>query len=167
MSKIPNELRETIAWNIRACRMEKFPGRGGCKNCAESFGVSPQQWSPWERGYRTPDEGRLVQIAEFFGKTVEYMRRDNRPGNTASRPEKEPTASHGQFSDSDWWRRWQNAAMNTGTPSVAPPGSPESFFLLFRYLVDYLVTNGIRVRMDQAPHARDSCGLPPPNQTGK
>lgn len=78
MGKIPNELREIIAWNIRDCRVKKFPGRGGGKKCAESFGVSPQQWSPWERGMRTPDELRLSQIADFFGVTVEYMRRDNR-----------------------------------------------------------------------------------------
>lgn len=77
MGKIPNELRETIARNIRECRMKKFPGRGGGKKCAESFGVSPQQWSPWERGMRTPDELRLSQIAEFFDVTVEYLRRDN------------------------------------------------------------------------------------------
>lgn len=77
MGKIPNELRETIARNIRDCRMKKFPGRGGGKKCAESFGVSPQQWSPWERGMRTPDELRLSQIAEFFGVTVEFLRRDN------------------------------------------------------------------------------------------
>ena len=77
MGKIPNELREAIARNIRDCRMKKYPGRGGGKKCAESFGVSPQQWSPWERGMRTPDELRLSQIAEFFGVTVEYLRRDN------------------------------------------------------------------------------------------
>lgn len=77
MGKIPNELRETIARNIRDCRMKKFPGRGGGKKCAESFGVSPQQWSPWERGMRTPDEQRLSQIADFFGVTVEFLRRDN------------------------------------------------------------------------------------------
>lgn len=77
MGKIPNELREIIARNIRECRMKKFPGRGGGKKCAENFGVSPQQWSPWERGMRTPDELRLSQIAKFFGVTVEYMRRDN------------------------------------------------------------------------------------------
>lgn len=77
MGKIPNELRETIARNIRDCRMKKFPGRGGGKKCAESFGVSPQQWSPWERGMRTPDELRLSQIADFFGVTVEFLRRDN------------------------------------------------------------------------------------------
>ncbi|MDR0363109.1 MAG: helix-turn-helix domain-containing protein [Planctomycetota bacterium] len=39
--------------------------------------MSPQQWSPWERGMRTPDELRLSQIANFFGVTVEYLRRDN------------------------------------------------------------------------------------------
>lgn len=58
-------------------RRKKFPGRGGGKKCAESFGVSPQQWSPWERGMRTPDELRLSQIADFFGVTVEFLRRDN------------------------------------------------------------------------------------------
>lgn len=77
MGKIPNELREAIARNIRECRIKKFPGRGGGKKCAESFGVSPQQWSPWERGMRTPDELRLSQIAEFFSVSVEYLRRDN------------------------------------------------------------------------------------------
>ncbi len=77
MGKIPNELREAIARNIRDCRLKKFPGRGGGKKCAESFGVSPQQWSPWERGMRTPDELRLSQIAAFFGVTVEYLRRDH------------------------------------------------------------------------------------------
>ncbi len=77
MGKIPNELRKIIARNIRDCRVKKFPGRGGGKKCAETFGVSPQQWSPWERGMRTPDELRLSQIAEFFGVTVEFLRRDN------------------------------------------------------------------------------------------
>ena len=93
MGKIPNELREIIAWNIRDCRAKKFPGRGGGKKCAESFGVSPQQWSPWERGMRTPDELRLSQIADFFGVTVEYMRRDNR------RKPAEPVAVDGQYAN--------------------------------------------------------------------
>jgi transcriptional regulator with XRE-family HTH domain len=77
MGKIPEQLRAIIAANIRACRVEKFPGRGGGKRCAEAFGVSPQQWSPWERGMRTPDELRLAQIADFFGVTVEDMHRDH------------------------------------------------------------------------------------------
>ncbi len=78
MGKMPDALRETIARNIRDCRMNKFPGRGGGKRCAESFGVSPQQWSPWESGKRTPDELRLEQIAHFFSTTVEWFRRDHR-----------------------------------------------------------------------------------------
>lgn len=78
MGKMPDALRETIARNIRDCRLRKFPGRGGGKRCAESFGVSPQQWSPWESGKRTPDELRLEQIAAFFGTTVEWFRRDHR-----------------------------------------------------------------------------------------
>lgn len=78
MGKMPDALRETIARNIRYCRLHKFPGRGGGKRCAESFGVSPQQWSPWESGKRTPDELRLEQIASFFGTTVEWFRRDHR-----------------------------------------------------------------------------------------
>ena len=78
MGKIPDELRIIIARNIRECRATKYPGRGGGKKCAEAFGVSPQQWSPWERGARTPDEERLSRLAGFFGVTVEYLRRDNR-----------------------------------------------------------------------------------------
>ncbi len=77
MGRIPDELRQIIAANIRAERMKKYPGRGGGKKCTEAFGVSPQQWSPWERAMRTPDELRLSQIADFFGVTVEHMRRDH------------------------------------------------------------------------------------------
>lgn len=80
MGKMPDALRETIARNIRDCRLRKFPGRGGGKRCAESFGVSPQQWSPWESGKRTPDELRLEQIASFFDTSVEWFRRDHRVG---------------------------------------------------------------------------------------
>ncbi len=84
MGKMPDALRETIARNIRDCRMNKYPGRGGGKRCAESFGVSPQQWSPWESGKRTPDELRLEQIANFFGATVEWFRRDHRQEMTTA-----------------------------------------------------------------------------------
>lgn len=86
MGKIPHHLRETIARNIRNCRLRKFPGRGGAKKCAEEFGVSPQQWSPWERGGRTPDEDRLEAIAMFFGVTVEFLRRDRSIAGTPATP---------------------------------------------------------------------------------
>ncbi len=95
MGKIPNELRETIARNIRNCRLKKFPGRGGGKKCAESFGVSPQQWSPWERGMRTPDESRLLQIAKFFDVTVEYLRRDHsHPGDVQMSIHRDPAQQY-------------------------------------------------------------------------
>ncbi|MCC8166929.1 MAG: helix-turn-helix domain-containing protein [Planctomycetes bacterium] len=77
MAKIPQELRTIIANNIRLCRMRAFPGHGGAKKCAEAIGVSPQQWSPWERGFHTPDEMRLKQIADFFNVSVEYMRQSH------------------------------------------------------------------------------------------
>ncbi|MDR1612772.1 MAG: helix-turn-helix transcriptional regulator [Planctomycetota bacterium] len=97
---MPSELRETIAGNIRDCRQNKFPGRGGGKKCAEAFGVSPQQWSPWERGMRTPDELRLSQIAAFFGVSVEYLRRDNsapREKESEAAPHAAHPASYGGF----------------------------------------------------------------------
>ncbi len=103
MGKIPQHLRETIARNIRQCRLDKFPGRGGGKRCAETFGVSPQQWSPWERGMRTPDELRLEELATFFNTTVEWLRTDHQN----ARP-----ASHNQA---------------TPTP-VIPPGAPPIFY---------------------------------------
>lgn len=148
MGKIPVELRNTIARNIRACRMGKFPGRGGAKKCAEAFGVSPQQWSPWERAMRTPDELRLQQIAEFFGVTVEYLRRDNsqpKPSNKES--ESLPNTNH-SFDQND-----TNGSLNpfthlSGIPPTAQPGSPASFFWLAHHFITHLMTNGIKIRLD-------------------
>lgn len=93
MGKIPLELREMIAANIRACRMKQYPGRGGGKKCAEAFGVSPQQWSPWERGMRTPDEQRLKDLAEFFGVTVGFLRGDSGQQGQNASPSAEPMQS--------------------------------------------------------------------------
>ncbi len=136
MGKIPDEQRQIIAQNIRACRKRKFPGRGGGQKCAAMFSayvgknISPQQWSPWESGLRTPEESRLRQIASFFDTSVEYMRRDNRnftePHNAQS--ETDPPAIPDIFS-------WNAAA----------PGSAESFFLLARYFVLTLQQQGLRI----------------------
>lgn len=123
MGKMPAGLKEVIARNIRSCRMRKFPGRGGGKKCAEAFGVSPQQWSPWETGKRTPDELRLGQIAEFFGVSVEYLR-----------------------CDYDGESR---------TSKVEQPGSPASFYWLVRHFVDYLMREGLVVRLG----GRDTGGI--------
>lgn len=74
MKRIPEALRLTIAENLRYCREQQFPGKGGSKQCAEAFGVTQQQWSPWELGKRLPNETRLEEIATFFGTTVEWLR---------------------------------------------------------------------------------------------
>ncbi len=85
MVKAPKKLREIIAGNIRECRKKQFPGLGGQKRCAQAFGVTQQYWSPWERGHRTPNEMRMLQLARFFGVTVEYLRSDNsRPYRSAA-----------------------------------------------------------------------------------
>lgn len=68
------ELRLIVGENIKYCQEKRFPGMGGGKECAEAFGVSQQQWSPWQLGKRLPKEKRLVEIAEFFGMTPEWMR---------------------------------------------------------------------------------------------
>lgn len=157
MGKIPNELRETIANNIRTCRAKKFPGRGGGKKCAEAFtqylrdkgilglhgrpaNVSPQQWSPWERGMRTPDEIRLQQIAEFFNVTVEDLRRDTRTPPASPPPMAEPPPPFGIGGpipglDVAPLPGWQ----------PDPPGSPASFFWLARHYDSMLQTHGFRI----------------------
>ena len=135
MGRIPSALREIIALNIRNCRLIKFPGRGGGKKCAEAFGVSPQQWSPWERGIRTPDEMRLSQIADFFGMSVEWMRSDHRPqqsaGSAALNTENAIPSSAGIPPSSSY--------------NPAPPGSPASFFWLAHRVVMSMETTGLRL----------------------
>lgn len=79
MEKRPNLSREYIAKNITACRKIKHPGRGGQRECAEVFGVLPQQWSPWERGIRTPTGPRLSRICEYFAVTVEWLSTNHGP----------------------------------------------------------------------------------------
>ncbi|MCD8139822.1 MAG: helix-turn-helix domain-containing protein [Planctomycetaceae bacterium] len=93
MSQMPQVVRTAIAQNIRRHRLEKFPGRGGAKSCAKAFGVSPQQWSPWERGYRTPSEAHLQRLAEFFDTTVEELTRPSLTEEAVTLPfpgQKEP-----------------------------------------------------------------------------
>lgn len=91
MGKVPVDLRKNIATNIRHCRSNRFPMWGGSKKCAEEFGVSPQQWSQWERGKHMPDEYRMIELADFFGVSTEYLRRDNTvPASTLGDTRKSP-----------------------------------------------------------------------------
>jgi len=158
MGRIPDGLRKMIGHNIRNCRMEKYPQRGGSKQCAEDLSlfagqhISPQQWSQWERGTRMPEEPRLKQIAEFFGKTVEWMRGDHtQPQNsdllgesfTASDIEPESSASFPSHSEH------ANAYPGQPNEEVAPAESAAALFWLNRYFFDRVLTQGITVRLDQ------------------
>lgn len=150
MGKIPNDLRVTIARNIRDCRGKLYPGRGGQKKCAEAFtlfvgkNVSPQQWSPWERGMRTPDEVRLEQMAKFFRVTVEYLRTDHR--ERPRPPGAPPLAGLPGMRDSP-----SDVDDAFGLPNLHPyaPGSPESFYWLAVRFVDAALSEGIRIRLDR------------------
>lgn len=73
-----SEIKAIIGENIRALRKKKFPGCGGGKRCAAAFGVSHQQWSPWECGKRKPTELRMSEIASFFDVTVSWLHEDHR-----------------------------------------------------------------------------------------
>ncbi len=128
MGRIPDELRKIIAANIRAERMKKFPGRGGGKRCAEAFGVSPQQWSPWERGMRTPDEYRLRKLADFFGVTVEHLRRDH------SSPENKRGAVSSPLTESE-------------CPEPSLHGMTCAEGKIIRQILSGLATNGIQVHI--------------------
>ncbi len=86
MAKIPEALKKTVGANIAFLRKKKFPGFGGAQICAAEFGVSPQQWSPWERGSRMPNEDRMQSIAEFFGVTVAWIREDHGNGDRENYP---------------------------------------------------------------------------------
>ncbi len=134
--------------------MKEFSGRGGGKKCAEAFGVSPQQWSPWERGKRTPDEVRLGEIAGFFGVSVEWMRCDHRPP-PLGRPRETPPPGVDQTSQS---------AANMHSPfsgiagvdvppppswEPAPPGSAASFFWLVRHFIIEMQTQGLHIHLDK------------------
>ncbi len=149
MGKIPLELKQTIARNIRECRKEKFPGRGGGKKCAAAFGVSPQQWSPWEKGKRTPDESRLQQMADFFGVTVEHLRRDNRPRLMEPEEANRPVGYDTQRWSDVSFPEYGNTAMRSVLPPDCVPGSPASFFWLFHHFVEYIKTEGVKTRQEQ------------------
>ncbi len=131
--RIPYALRLTIAKNIRYCRMQKFPGRGGEKRCAEAFGVHLQQWCQWERAARMPEETRLAQIAQFFDVTVEWMR-----------------SGHHESADNSDVSYHDIFGEVLGVPPLAqweipPPGSPASFYWLARDFCRTVGKHGVRV----------------------
>lgn len=65
--------RNSTGYVIKKCREKRFPGQGGIKKCAESFGVNYQQWRNWESGHRKPGVDYLQKLAEFFDITIEEL----------------------------------------------------------------------------------------------
>lgn len=152
MGKISERLRNIIANNIRQCRLRKYPGWGGSKRCAEALGVSPQQWSPWERGKRTPDEYRLALIAEHFGVTIEYLRCDNNTmhlsGMSARKAESPPSREPGAPSSAKATAGVFPSSVGPfppGRPNPRDPGSPESFYWLLDWLISRLLQQGLTI----------------------
>jgi transcriptional regulator with XRE-family HTH domain len=78
MGRVPVDLRRNVSTNIRNYRRNRYPMWGGAKLCAIDFGVTPQQWSQWERGAHMPDEYRMMELADFFGVTTADLRRETR-----------------------------------------------------------------------------------------
>lgn len=78
-----------IGCNLEKLRKQKFPGHGGAKKCAETFGVAPQAWNGWEKGAKTPGDANQRKLAEFFGITVGELRGDEK-APSAKAPRAEP-----------------------------------------------------------------------------
>lgn len=157
MARYDKKLGLIIASNIRACRMARFPGRGGAKKCAEAFGVSPQQWSPWERGARTPSEEKLRQIAAFFGVTEEYLRtsRETSPADASQQSIRETSSLPGTDTSSP--RDSVSLSQNNPLPEWVralpslrhcTPGSAESFYWLAERFLEALQGGGVKITIE-------------------
>ncbi len=154
MAIIPDELRATIAHNIRACRLKKFPGRGGSMKCAAALGVSPQQLSQWERGNRSPEKTRLDQIAAFFGVSPAWLHSEHAPVPSAAAPLQPATTPAPPSADTNFHltdEAFANILNKIDLKAArdawaqASPGSAASFFYLARFFVMHMQRNGLRI----------------------
>lgn len=84
--------KESIGSIIKEMRKKRFPGHGGIKKCAESFGVNYQQWRDWESGKSKPGTDYRQKLAEFFDTTVDEFR---------SEKTKKPPAGADGMTDTD------------------------------------------------------------------
>lgn len=141
MGRIPEGLRGVIGTNIRSLRMKKYPERGGSKKCAEAFSlhigknVSPQQWSPWERGMRIPDEKRMEEIAEFFGVSVAFLREDHNETRSS------------ENADAGAGIHPPPALGNFLPPAGLPPNVGSDFYWLFAKFLADISSNGLKIRL--------------------
>ena len=153
MNRIPQSLRAIIARNIRNCRMQKFPGRGGSQLCAKAFGVCPQQWSQWEQGRRTPNEQHMQEIADFFKTTVEDLRRDKRvpPGLESHYKylfEDDETDEDDRPTVSSMRATLSSNPNAAPLANPAPAGTDAGYYWLFRTLFQSIESKGIHVDVE-------------------
>lgn len=80
---------------LKSWRENLYPGRGGSKHFAKVLGVSPQQWSQWENGVRTPNHHHLKLIADYFGITPKELLRLAQEGPAAFEPVAAPPSPPG------------------------------------------------------------------------
>lgn len=66
-----NALSAEIAKAIRDTRKKIYPHHGGARQFAQENGYSPQQWSQWERGARTPNKDNLERIDQAFSLYID------------------------------------------------------------------------------------------------
>ncbi|MCC8180685.1 MAG: helix-turn-helix transcriptional regulator [Planctomycetes bacterium] len=155
MTKLPHHLRENIARNIRECRKRKFPGYGGESKCAHAFGVSPQQWSPWERGLRTPDGNRLQAIAGFFNVTMEFMLNDNR--SLDERIKAIPYLRAENHRPLPAYRQAAGEQKINPTPAMKspPPGADEdTIYKIVDHCLRRVINEGVTVKLDDESIAK-------------
>ncbi len=147
MNRIPQSLRETIARNIRNCRMKDFPERGGSQRCAEAFGVCSQQWSQWEQGRRTPNEQHMQEIADFFKTTVEDLRRDKRipPGLESHYKYLFEDDEDDTPTISSMRARLSSNPHAAPLANPAPPDTDAGYYWLFRAFLQSVESKGLRI----------------------
>ena len=60
-------------WQLRVMRIKR---KMSLRDLADVIGATPNQISSWERGTSTPRLKTALQLAEYFGCTVEELMED-------------------------------------------------------------------------------------------
>ncbi len=81
-----NDIKSIVAKNISELRQANGMTQ---LELAEKINYSDKAISKWERGESTPDVSVLVQIAELFGVTVDYLVREEHSAETESNSKSE------------------------------------------------------------------------------
>lgn len=89
-----------LAQQIRALRTAKNLSQDGL---AEKLYISRQAISKWENGEATPDIDKLVQLAEIFNVSLDYLVLGKEPENNTKTTRAEQKLDIWQFIAGYWW----------------------------------------------------------------